>query len=175
MFINRYTEAIPYLYSANTFELWQSYIIQHMPRLLLPQRIDMIRSLTFHWHLNLDPGQILEQASQETDPRLIGLPGIWETIWENLSAMKSLHTLHVKLDVHALYWRHLNQDFATRLLRPIEKVVGPKEFVLSLPFSVMDGSRPVSSFEWNIGDEWQGDPWEALPCTIRRVGLRKDL
>jgi hypothetical protein len=176
MFSNRYAEAIPYLYSANTFVVSESRVMEYLPRLLLPQRIDTILSVTFYFHIPLNPRQVLDQASQETDSRLIGLPGTWNAIWENISAMKSLHTLHVKLHVLAIYWENLNQDFSTRLLQPIKKVVIPKEFVLSLPFSAMDGSPPRIKYAWNTVDGWQGrDPWEELPCIVRRVSSNRDL
>jgi hypothetical protein len=173
---NRYAEAIPYLYSANVFALNQSNVMEYLPRLLLPQRIDTIRSLTFHWLHPIDPLQTLQQELQQTDPRFIGLPSTWNAIWGNISSMKGLRTLHVKLDVLATYWMSLNEDVATRLMQPIKKVVIPTEFILSLPFPSMVGSVPrAARFAWTAPDGWQGrDPWETLPCTVRRVSSFRD-
>jgi len=173
---NRYIEAIPYLYSANTFVISNSDIMEYLPRLLLPQRIDVIRSIIFYWHVYLNPRQVLEQESQETDPCFIGLPGTWNATWANIAAMKSLRILHVKIEVMELFWESLNQDTATRLLQPIKQVVVPKEFVLTLPFPAMTNLPPRENFSWAAVDGWEGrDPWEDLPCTIIRASSRRNL
>jgi hypothetical protein len=44
-------------------------VIEHLPILLLPQRINVICSLTFCWNLPFSPSEILQQEAQETDPR----------------------------------------------------------------------------------------------------------
>ncbi|EPE33633.1 hypothetical protein GLAREA_06646 [Glarea lozoyensis ATCC 20868] len=171
-----YAEAIPYLYSANEFALVHSNVMEYLPRLLLPQRIDTIRSLAFHWLHPMDPLQTLQQESQQTDTRFVGLPSTWNAIWGNISAMKGLRTLHVMLDVFAKHWMSLNEDVAARLMQPIRKVVNPADFILSLPFPSMVGSVPSAiRFRWAAPDDWQGrDPWETLPCTIRRVSSFRD-
>ncbi|KIN05245.1 hypothetical protein OIDMADRAFT_142952 [Oidiodendron maius Zn] len=71
-----YSEAIRFLYSANTFITSTPAVIEYLPILLLPQRIDDIRSLTFYWNISLTPGGILEQEAREADPRFIGRPGL---------------------------------------------------------------------------------------------------
>ena len=62
------------------------------------------------------------------------------------------------------------------LLLPIREVVRPKEFILSLTFPAMDGSPPEVNYDWAAVDGWEGtDPWDNLPCTIRRVLDRREL
>jgi hypothetical protein len=174
--INRYSEAICYLYSANTFMSSDSEVMEHLPILLLPQRIDVIRSLTFLWVLPLDPLNVLEQEARETYPEFFGRPGVWKTIWHNISNMKGLQTLNVKLKVWPAAWQSINKETATQLLLPIKEGVRPKEFILSLPFPAMDGSTPLNTFPWSAVDGWEGiDPWDDLHCTIRRVSDKTEL
>ncbi|KIN00784.1 hypothetical protein OIDMADRAFT_146108 [Oidiodendron maius Zn] len=172
-----YTESIRYLYSANTFTISQPDVIEYLPILLLPQRIDNIRSLTFYCNLPLDnPGSILQQEAKETDPQFTGRAGIWRAIWHNISAMKGLQTLNVKLNVLSFTWQSINKETATQLLLPISEVVRPENFILSLPFPAMDGSPPEGNYAWAGVDGWEGiDPWDDLPCTIRRVLDRSEL
>jgi hypothetical protein len=164
LLINRYSEAISYLYSENTFMTWDAAVIDHLPILLLPQRINVIRSLTFRWNLRLSPSNILRQEPQETDPRLIGCPGIWWAVWKNISAMKNLQTLNVKLNVLDIFWQNIDKETATQLLLPIREVVRPEEFILSLPFPAIHSSLPEDI-----------DRWGDLPCTIRRVSNETEL
>lgn len=171
---NRYSEAIRFLYSANTFITSTPAVLEYLPILLLPQRIDDIRSLTFYWNLPLTPGGVLEQEAREADPRFIGRPGIWRAVWQNISAMKGLQTLNVNLNVLLFTWQNINKETATQLLLPIRKVVRPKKFILSLPFPAMDGSPPEANYSWAGVDDWEGiDPWDDLPCTVRRVSRRE--
>jgi hypothetical protein len=145
-------------------------VMEYLPILVLPQRIDAIRSLTFHWHLIFTPLEILQQQARETNQDNTGPSVTWRQIWHNLSTMNSLHTLDVKLDVLKVYWGSVNKDTARQLLLPIREVVRPKEFILSLPFPAMDGSVPLVTHSWSAIDGWEGtDPWDDLPCTIRRV------
>ena len=74
-------------------------VMEHIPLLVLPQRVNTIRSLTFYWALWLDPLNLVEQEAREIFPEFFGRPGVWKTIWHNISNMKGLQTLHVKLDV----------------------------------------------------------------------------
>jgi hypothetical protein len=145
-------------------------VMEHVPLLLLPQRINTIRSLTFYWALRLDPLHLVEQEAREIFPEFFGRPGVWKTIWHNISNMKGLQTLHVKLDVWPGAWQSINKEIATQLLQFIGEVVGPREFILSLSFPAMDGSPPQSTFPWSAIEGWEGsDPWDDLHCTIRRV------
>jgi hypothetical protein len=145
-------------------------VMEYLPILILPQRVDTIRSLTFHWHLIFSPLEILEQQAPETNQHNTGPSVIWRAIWRNLSTMSGLHNLHVKLDVLAIYWGNINKSTARQLLFPIREVLRPKEFILSLPFPAMDGSVPLVAHSWSAIDGWEGtDPWDDLPCTIRRV------
>lgn len=147
-----------------------SDVIEHLPILFLPQRIDSIRSLTFYWSLQLSPGDVLQQEAQEKNPQYIGRPGTWRAIWHNISAMKGLQRLNVKLNVRPYIWNNINKETATQLFLPIREVVRPKEFILSLTFPAMDGSPPEVNYTWAGVDGWEGiDPWDDLPCTIRRV------
>jgi hypothetical protein len=147
--------------------------MEHLPILLLPQRINTIRTLTFYWALRLDPLHLVEQEARETFPEFFGRPGVWKIIWHNISNIQSLQTLHVKLDVWPGAWQSINKEIITQLLQSIREVVRPKEFILSLPFSAMDGSPPQNTFLWSAIEEWEGsDPWDDLPCTIRRVSDR---
>ncbi|PMD49343.1 uncharacterized protein K444DRAFT_713087, partial [Hyaloscypha bicolor E] len=49
-----YSEAIDYLYSANTFVTLYVGVMLYLPLFILPQSVNTIRTLTFYWR-NLPP------------------------------------------------------------------------------------------------------------------------
>ena len=178
---SRYREAITILYTYNKFAISDSDVIYYLPSILLPQRIDSLRSLRFKWALKSPPLGSQEhfpiEFQYEEDRRLER----WTTTWDNIASMQNLRDLHVQLRVLETGWRNLDKETADVLFRPIRKVVRPDSFVLTIPFSPVDrkylwhiGAEEAQ--EWDeddtLSDDWEGvDPWESLPCTIRRARI----
>jgi hypothetical protein len=151
--------------------------MQYLPLFILPQRIDFIHNLTFHWMYL--PNQIFRMLSCEHEDRkavqqAANYPHAWGVIWHNIAAMKGLKILNVKLHVWDS-WANLNEEAAKMLLAPIKEVTVPKTFILSLPFPAMNRGVPHTSHypweSWRVDEGWAGiDPWDnALHCTIHRT------
>lgn len=150
----------------------------YLPSLLLPQRIKSLRSLRFKWTIKFPPlgsqeGYSIEYGEEE-DRRLER----WTTTWDNIASLQNLCDLHVKLDVLQSGWRNINEETADVLFRPIRKVVGPDSFVLTLPFPPMDTMYYYQTGREDVDDDtdlyadWdRPDPWNSLPCTIRRARI----
>ncbi len=51
----RYLEAVDYLYSSNIFETHDARVLEYLSLLVLPQRINPIRSLVFTWRFERYP------------------------------------------------------------------------------------------------------------------------
>jgi hypothetical protein len=161
-FIFKYLEAIEYLYSSNAFVVSDADVMEYLPLILLPQRINSIHNLRFTWS-HRTKGRPL--GSYETCRQIR-----WCTIWHNLSKTQSLRKLHVRLDIVPLFWQSLNAESARILLEPIRDVMSPEDFMVILPFLAMNQRKPKVNFRWSAEDGWQGvDPWERLPCTIQRL------
>lgn len=169
---NRYCEAIDYLYSSNTFVTSDIDVIEYLPLVLLPQRIYAIRSLRFKWGISDYPpfevpagyeGPIWDEFACRHDR--------WETVWHNLAMMRNLRSLCVRLVVSPHFWGTLNRESARLLLKPIINVKATESFILILPFPAMrEGMQPVNISPWSAKNGWEGvDPWDELPCTIRRI------
>jgi hypothetical protein len=92
----------------------------------------------------------------------------WVTIWHTIASMRGLQDLCVRLRVNRLFWGKLNMESAKTLLQPIREVTGPENFTLTLPFPAMDIEKPYPILSSSTSEGWQ-DPWDELPCTIRRV------
>lgn len=84
----------------------------------------------------------------------------------------------MKLECHREF-ETLNAESAAILLAPIRKVTLPNEFILSLPFPEMHigmASETTAGWWWAARNGWEGaDPWETLPCIIRRTANVRDL
>ena len=192
-------ESVEYLYSTNSFLTSSPNVMQYLPLFMLPQRINAIRMLTFHW--TSLPNNIVNMVLDGLSPRVSqGLreqhicwkelraaatyPHAWNQIWHNIAAMAGLKTLIVKLEIDfptpTSNWGNLNQETSDILLAPILGVIRPTTFILSLPFPAMDSevarAERLAKLNWYqlptaVGASWEGvDPWDALPhCTIRRV------
>lgn len=160
--MNRYSEAISLLYSENTFMIGNEAVLDYLPILLLPQRINAIRSLRFRWDLGISPVEILfPYEPHDVDPRS---PNIWLSVWQNMAAMEGLRTLHVELclPLYRRDWYNADKARVPQVLPPIREVVRPKEFVLTLSYPVRYRSLPG-----------EADLWVGLPCTVKWIEREK--
>ena len=168
---NRYFEAIEYLFSSNTFVIADSRRIEYLSIDFLPQRIDAIRSLRFLYSLPSFPPLVPPGCTGLLWEEKLRRQTRWAAIWNVISTMRNLENLHVELHGIGPSWATFNKESAKVLLKPIKEVTRPTTFILTLPFSAMhEGMKPVTTYEWSARNGWEGvDPWEELPCTIRRT------
>lgn len=129
-----YSESVEFLYSANSFTLSTETIfiatIDRLSYFMLPQRLTQIRDLYFHWEL--DSVQYIS-LSYGTNADL----SPWFNSWEALSKMTGLRRLHIVLSYRTEYanneYRELWRVKGTELLKPIQSVTSPRDFVITLP------------------------------------------
>lgn len=168
--INRYSEAIDHLYSSNTFATHDADILEFLPLLFLPQRIDKIKSLAFTWRFQRYPpiGRYVnpeESYKEDQDARRAS----WTIVWHQIASMQNLKCLSVKLNVRDAWWGSFDPESCDMLLEPIKKVTRPDTFILTLPFPADSTSR-LRINSWSADKDWKGvDPWDDLQCTIQRV------
>lgn len=148
--------------------------MEQISSVLLPQRINAIRTLRFNWLVSYNPPVRFPELSGSWNRILLRNLRKWREIWHILSAMAGLRELYVYLDVEST-WTTLNREAAAELLEPIKQVTQPVVFTLLLPFPAMyeDMSPPTYDMQWSWAarNGWEGsDPWDDLPnCVIRRV------
>ena len=126
---NRYSEAIEFLYSQNTFKILNEDCLSYLPQLLLPQRINAIRYICFEWFLKHAPDVESHQSKKDAAHNFVA----WKTIWQNLASMQSLKHLWIELDIDKT-WKHEWMERQSTVLEPIKAVTRPKHFKLIIPF-----------------------------------------
>ncbi|KAJ4376161.1 hypothetical protein N0V83_001442 [Neocucurbitaria cava] len=129
-----YSEAIEYLYTANSFSLSteadEQPTIDYLSYYLLPQRLTQIRDLYFYWELDNylygSLASVLEGGFNQ-----------WFQSWDVLSKMAGLRHLNIRLsfrlsrhiDFYDALWKGKGQE----ILEPVKRVTAPREFVITLP------------------------------------------
>jgi hypothetical protein len=146
---HRYSEAINLLYSSNQFVVANDDIVEFMPRILLPRRINALQSLYFDWRIRGSPPYPRNNSSSNEGIDL--KIRTWTTIWKNLADMEGLRKLYVDLYVDHTLWDTIRTADTSLLVKPIMAVTAPRYFELRLPFTC------------RLGKEL----WEELPCQIK--------
>lgn len=137
-----YTEAIPILYTTNTFDIDDPSILLYLARTILPHRLESIRYLHFTWEYVVPPLTIAASKNPNWFPRD---DQTWEAFWDVVGRkMPELRVLvlvvrtqHPKLD-----WR-LEEGW----VRPLLEVRGLKEFRLEQEFKFDSAVRHSTEFE----------------------------
>ncbi|APA11106.1 predicted protein [Sclerotinia sclerotiorum 1980 UF-70] len=117
-----YSEAIPLLYSANTFDFDSMESLISFSNEILPRRFDSITSVTLSF--SFDTSSLFNESSSNNVPR-------WERTWMIIGSMKSLQNLQATIiwprKIPA--WSH-----EMRLLEPLKMVagLGKEAFVVRL-------------------------------------------
>jgi hypothetical protein len=137
----RYSEAIDFLYSCNTFDTRDVDVIAFLPRLLLPHRINAIRNLQILLSVSMPPSypSLFDQPDfipakklQKARKYDHHYRNLWDAMWNNLSEMEGLVTLMVELNMlgrHDHLWEA--DDFGC-----VRWVHGPREVRLVLSDTV---------------------------------------
>lgn len=149
----RYSETINLLYSSATFITSSVEVVVNLPRILLPQRLDMNKSFRFDWPLRTPPFAPPYHISAYPTiiARVERLQDEWCNVWETLASMKGLKTLHVKLcETSNANWQTMDEKITVYLLGPVKSVMTPKDFVLQVGFEC-----DVTQY-----------PWNTLPCHV---------
>ncbi|KAF2628370.1 hypothetical protein BU25DRAFT_420853 [Macroventuria anomochaeta] len=130
-----YSEAIEYLYTANTFSLstWDDDhpTLDYMSYYFLPHRLTQIRALRIDWEVDS-----FYHDRHRTTSGLLHLEA-WKQSWGALRAMTGLRQLRVVLyfrwrdvlDCYEDYWKKHELE----LLDPVKTITAPANFVLVLP------------------------------------------
>lgn len=121
-----YSEAIETLYTRNTFDLADPKCIIQLSTLILPQRLNVIRSVRLHDYVG-------KWRWRKRYPEYWGHPPIeisWERVCRTLADMRQLRRLSVRLGAGAWYTQGETYD---NLLAALKAVRQPREFVVEMP------------------------------------------
>jgi hypothetical protein len=137
IFTSRYSEVVSLLYTLNSFDVLEADVLRFLPRLLLRENLDSIRSLEFTWILKNPPmsfsapSQVTERAKRKTNY----YREYWLAVWKTLSEMEGLEELTVKLHIFPPYYERWvpARSFVAYELSVVRTVTRPKLFQLSLP------------------------------------------
>ncbi|CAO2651865.1 Nn.00g001480.m01.CDS01 [Neocucurbitaria sp. VM-36] len=129
-----YSEAIEYLYTANSFSLAtdidEQPTLNYLSYYFLPQRLTQIRNLNIYWELDSFQYFLMTQLF---DPVL----DHWFESWNALSKMTGLRHLQITLDFRYGNWSDtyetLWKERGEELLEPIKRITAPRDFVITLP------------------------------------------
>ena len=88
----RYSEYIELVYSQNTFDIRDPDVLSFLPHLIVPQRVNAIRSLRFCWQLprraSMLPASLAtsnEKKNEKLNKKSNVYRDAWLKIWRNLS------------------------------------------------------------------------------------------
>jgi hypothetical protein len=149
------------LYASNTF-VGNPDVVQSLPRFILPQRMNSIRSFGFELYL----GSAQQRTKWDNSMRRRRLDRHeykkWINIWRTLAKMESFQELHVSWLISRTTWNQLSMLIIRELLEPLMKITTLKYFELN---SAMDKeeeivvpSKSQKPFCKNGGSQWD------MPC-----------
>ncbi|KAI1761480.1 hypothetical protein GGR53DRAFT_27247 [Hypoxylon sp. FL1150] len=137
-----YIEALPVLYSINTFSIHLSESVRLLASGVGPGP-QLIRRLEFFWKI-AKPPVLIKEPSNNLLPWLISRQFFrmdkswcqeWTTTWEAMGKLEGLQWLHVELDV-SRYWMHRWQEYE-------------KEIVMPLSYVLKDGAKGRLKIPWD--------------------------
>jgi hypothetical protein len=134
---HRYSEAINILYSGNTFIVRAPDILSHLPRMLLPRRLNSIRSLRFYYILGAPPSVHPPSRQPHNAKELKKLKNrnnyyrkTWFMNWKTLAEMEGLMKLTVELDIAG---GGADGMWTVEDLEVVKSVTKPEKLSLILP------------------------------------------
>ncbi|KAG9194847.1 hypothetical protein G6011_04882 [Alternaria panax] len=140
----RYSEAIPYLYSAHTFSLLHITHLLCLPSSIPQPRLDSIRTLHVRWAIRALPylrrGPSNRLAYREDTAN-------WERAWRIIAGMHGLRHLQVMLidPSPQQLWEITWVELEDILLDSVRTVKRPRDAVVILPY-------PSCRTDWDMGD-----------------------
>ncbi|KAF2501941.1 hypothetical protein BU16DRAFT_424012, partial [Lophium mytilinum] len=124
-----YSEAIEYLYSANTFSLLYSNHLIHLSTLLIPARLNAIRVLRIRWAIRGLPYYVRPSGEHLTFREDTEY---WQQSWRALAQMRGLRDLRIRL-VDTV-WQNQWLQLESRLMEGVREVKTPRVFEVVLPY-----------------------------------------
>jgi len=128
-----YSEAVPILYSTNTFSFIDLDCFRYLSATILPSRFQAIKKLEIEWYLTWP---IYDDFAQRMLISTSLYPphdeATWEEIWRIIAGMSGLQKLRVELN----YFDGFRDDECeNKMLAPLRQVKGVKDFVVNLGWS----------------------------------------
>lgn len=153
-----YTEAVPLLYSTNTFDFSSLETLLAFSSAILPSRFDSIVRLRLDLQFSLSARY--GESNPESDmPR-------WERTWRVIATMRSLQEVRVRID-----WprgvasgKEITNEKEAAFLQSLELVTGLRVFEVVLPR--LEGGG-MEGMEGGIGEAI----WSLKRCEDWHVGL----
>jgi hypothetical protein len=148
-----YSETIHLIYECNTFDTTVSDCTQFLPRFLLTQRLNSIRTIRLDWTIPFQLKMYALQGLENADEQQLHRQKKWKSTWKCLAELKGLCDLRVKLRFDRRRSNH--QAIEKSFLDPIKEVTVPRKFELYLPLWMA-----------NEGANFEYSNWIDLPCRI---------
>jgi hypothetical protein len=130
----------------------ERHVVQYLPMLILPQRLHAIQIFRFFWRH--PGGPAFPPGIEDGNFELQNVKFlVWKETWRSLASMQGLKELRIKFFIDGGEWEAIAKEKAVALMAPIMELTGLEVFEWVLPFRCLG---PM-------------EPWDALPCEVRRV------
>jgi len=124
---DRYSEAIPLLYSRNIFHFHNPGDIRHFSRTILPQRLNQVQSLVIDWErpysIFNEFNTIPKRGKKEYE--------LWCQAWAIIRDMQNLRDLAVILKKHKF---NVPQERREKMCQPMMEIQGLRTYELRIPW-----------------------------------------
>jgi hypothetical protein len=127
-FRHSYSEAVPFLYSKNTFHFYDPGDIRHFARAILPQRLNVVQSILIDWERVFS---IFNKDNTRPKFNLEELK-LWCETWAIIGKMEGLMEVKVNLKSHKF---DVPQARRIKMCRPMMEIKGLKTFELIVPWN----------------------------------------
>ncbi|EPE31447.1 hypothetical protein GLAREA_12750 [Glarea lozoyensis ATCC 20868] len=157
-----YSETIDLIYECNTFDTTVSNCTRFLPRFLLPQRLNAIRTLRLEWRILAHETFFGVDGLEKTTKDQLYYQKEWKDTWKCLADMKGLRDLRVKLNF--VQYSASILCLESSFLDPIKEVTAPDVFEVSISRWAMGGMFYLT-----------GSTWVDLPCKVDIFSSRVSL
>jgi len=137
----------------------------HLPNLLLPERLQAIRSLSLFWVLRwlpYDYSQLPRYDGLGMVSAASSMPTEWEQVWKAISSLKGLQHLSVDLSpdlqlCRVEMWRAVEH----MMLEQVKSVTAPlSSFRMLMPFNEGAKTLEVGGRVWELQRLGEVDSWQ---------------
>lgn len=136
--VNRYSEAVPILYSRNIFHFYDPGDIRHFARTILPQRLNTVQSILIDWERVFS---IFNKDNTKPKFNLEELK-LWCETWAIIGKMEGLIDLKVTLKSHKF---EVPRARRIKMCRPMMEIKGLRTFELTIPWN--------DQTDWDFAEE----------------------
>ncbi len=158
-----YAEAIPVLYEDTTFSMLHLESVISLADTILPQRLNMIRSVELGWYFYF-PYPLYTRKFQPMDHPPYDI-ATWERVWSILANMEGMKKLRV--DLVGRWIESLTADEERQLLGPAMKVERPRVWDMRIDWEDAEVDWEAQGAPFRVvRDEATGNEANAIETSI---------